>query len=80
MNEKRFACDYMIPKKGKFFYFFITSALGLFIVTMLFLIEDYDFSFSISNLLSILFYCFIFSLAAWSIAYGIKYLKTKLKN
>lgn len=79
-KRKIFAYDYLVPTQGKFFYFVISSTLGLFVITLAFFVVDYSWQISIKTLLTIFLFCLVFSLVIWSIAYGYVWLVRYLKD
>jgi hypothetical protein len=79
-GEKRFAYDYLVPTQGKFIHFVVSSAVGLFIVTLAYFFVDYDWHISFKAVSIIFLYCSVFSLVVWSIAYGYAWLVRQIRG
>ena len=79
-ERKRFAYDYLVPTEGKFLRFVVSSALGLFLITLVYFFVDYGWQISFRTLVVIFLFCLVFSLVVWSVAYGYTWLARYIRG
>ena len=68
-NRNRFAFELLRPQKGKFFYHVITTTISLFVITIIFTLQDYGKGFTFMQGLKLSGLIFVPVTVIWSIAY-----------